>query len=138
MKGITITFAFILILSAFSTKIKGQSTDKYKVLLKKDNPKQLEVYDTIVPLKFLSELKYESLTNMQIFEGFGYSKFNLNVKEGSATLFNDSIKINVLTKLFDSIYFKKNYLIDSSLYFESLYFREFPVEFDYPPFFPKD
>ncbi len=115
---------------------KTLQQDLFKVFLNRENQTQLAIFDTIVPLEYLSEIKYESLTNMQIFEGFDYPKLRIEKENNRTVLSNDSIKITLTTIPFDSVRFKKSYKTDSSLYFKSLYFREFPVEFDYPPFFP--
>ena len=81
----------------------AQTNDRFRVLLNRENQKKLEIYDTIVSLDYLSELRYESLTNMQIFEGFDYPKFNKTTKNNQIILSNDSIKIVLDTKPFDSI-----------------------------------
>jgi hypothetical protein len=128
---------FIIILIGFSSTLISQTNDKYRVILNRENRKRLETYDTTVTIDYLSEIRYESLTNMQILEGFDYSKFHIEIDNNQAVLSNDSIKITLTTNSFDSVRFKENYRNDSSLYFKSLYFREFPMEFDYPPFYPK-
>ena len=127
----------MIIMIGFSLTIIAQTNDKYKVILNRENLEKLEVYDTTVSLSYLSEVRYESLTNMQIFEGFDYPKLQMIKNDDFIELSNDSIKIALLSKPFDSIDFKVNYRTDSSLFYNSLYFREFPMEFDYPSFYPK-
>jgi hypothetical protein len=137
MKQTTYILTLILILIGFSSTMIAQNNDKYRVILNRENQKRLEFYDTIITLDYLSELRYESLKNMQIFEGFDYPRFKMNMKVDTTVLFNDSIKITLITNPFDSIGFIKNFRLDSNLYYNSLYFRDLIVDSEIPMAYPK-
>ena len=128
----------LIFTSLFTANIAGQDLDRYKVLFSKVDRLTQIAYDTVIDLRLLSEpIAPWGMPYMQMFEGFNYPKFNVVYETSTAIINNDSIEIIIKTVPFDSISFKKNYKRDSSLYLNSLYFREFPDEFDYPPFYPK-
>ena len=137
MRHITNISTLILILIGFSSTLIAQTNDKYRVLLNRENQKRLEFYDTTITLDYLSELRYESLTNMQIFEGFDYPKFKQETNNNVTKLSNDSIQIKLISIPFDSIRFANSYKRNSLGDYDSPYFRNLPADFDYPPFFPK-
>jgi len=137
MKQTANTLKLVIILIGFSSTLLAQTNDIYRVILNRENQKRFEVFDTTMTLDYLSEMQYKSLPNMQILEGFDYPKFQIKTDKKQTILSNDSIKITLTTIPFDSLRFKENFLTDSCLYFNSLYFREFSKEFDYPPFYPK-
>jgi hypothetical protein len=127
----------IIILIGFSSTLIAQTNDRYRVILNRENQNNLETYDTTVTIDYLSELRYEDLTNMQIFEGFDYPRFDLKLNNDTVVLSNDSIKISLINNPFDSVLFIKNFRLDSNLYYNSLYFRDLIVDSELPMAYPQ-
>ncbi len=137
MKHVANILTLMIIQIGFSATLKAQNNDEYRVLLNRENQQRVEIYDTIVTLDYLSELRYESLTNMQIFEGFDYPRFKMIMTDNIAVLSNDSINITLTANSFDSVEFYKNFKLDSNLYYNSLYFRDLIVDSEIPMVYPQ-
>lgn len=125
-----------LLLVGIPRSLIAQADDSLRVILNRENANHSETFDTIVSIDYLSQHAVKGPSNLQYLEGFNYPKLSVEIKGNKAIISNDSIKIRLETKLFDSVRFRENYQKDSSLYFNNLYYRDVQADFSYPPFYP--
>lgn len=129
---------FIVILGLFFQDAMAQSSQTYKVKLDRLNSIERVLYDSIVSIDFLSQKLDNGLPAIQGFAGFNYAELSLSVKENSVELHTPELRIKIDVGEFDSSAFLKNYLIDSSLFLDNLYYREYTTKlFKEHPLYPK-
>ena len=108
-----------LILVIISTRTYSQNSNEYKMKLRKDNDKELVLYDTIVTLDYLIKetKKYKGICNFEFFKGFNYPKLDCeNISDNELIISNDFIQVRLLTKPFDTLQIIKNLNTDSNYY----------------------
>jgi len=93
---------------------------KYKVQLFRTHISNYFEFDTIVSLKYLISDSgcYKGTSNFDRFIKLNYPKLNIKQTKYETFLFNDSIKITLQAKPFDTIQFRKNIQNDSQYYFK--------------------
>jgi len=122
MKTLKTILTLIITVIVLNNMLIGQSSDLYKVKLRRDNKEKLIIYDTFINLEYLlqSTKDYPGITNFEFFKNFDYPILGCN-NEGSERVIisNDSVKIIIDTKPIDTFQIKLNLQNDSNYYIKN-------------------
>ena len=108
-----------LVLLFISTQVFCQNSEVYRVKLRKDNHKELILYDTIVSFDYLIQesKRNNGICNFEFFRGFNYVELDFkNTNENELIMFNDTVEIKILSQEFDTLRILENLTSDSNYY----------------------
>jgi hypothetical protein len=125
MKARNYILILSLILVIISPRVFCQNSNLYKVKLRKDNNEKLILYDTIVSLDFLTQetKRYKGISNFEFFQCFNYQELKCkNINNNELLISNDSIKIRLLAKPFDTLRIIQNLQADTNYYLKHSFY----------------